>query len=71
MTSSELRQGRRTKKWTQGELAEKLGVSQAYVSLLEKNRRPVPESLARKAVSLLDLPASTLPVRADAPGTRR
>jgi transcriptional regulator with XRE-family HTH domain len=67
MTGSELRQGRRTKKWTQGELAEKLGISQAYVSLLEKNRRPVPESLARKAVSLLDLPASTLPVRTDAP----
>jgi transcriptional regulator with XRE-family HTH domain len=67
MTGSELRQGRRTKKWTQGELAEKLGVSQAYVSLLEKKRRPVPESLARKAVSLLDLPASTLPVRTDAP----
>ena len=67
MTGGELRQGRRTKKWTQGELAHKLGVSQAYVSLLEKNLRPVPESLARKAVSLLDLPPSTLPVRSDAP----
>ena len=65
MTGGELRQGRKTKKWTQGELAEKLGVSQAYVSLLEKNRRTVPQSLARKAVSLLDLPASTLPVRTD------
>jgi transcriptional regulator with XRE-family HTH domain len=65
MTGGDLRHGRRTKKWTQGELARKLGVSQAYVSLLEKNRRTVPASLARKAASLLELPASTLPVRTD------
>jgi len=54
------------KKWTQSGLAEKLGVSQAYVSLMETNRRPVPESLARKAAWLLHLSASTLPVSSNA-----
>lgn len=65
MTGGELRQGRLTKSWTQAKLAKRLGVSQAYVSLLEKNRRRVPESLARAAVSLLGLPASTLPIKPD------
>ena len=65
MTGEDLRHGRRLRKWTQSELATKLGVSQAYVSLLEANRRPLPEQLARKVVSLLGLPATALPVRSD------
>jgi transcriptional regulator with XRE-family HTH domain len=65
MSGSELQRGRLKMGWRQSDLAKKLGVSQAYVSLLEKDRRPVPEVLARKAVSALGLPASTLPVRTD------
>jgi transcriptional regulator with XRE-family HTH domain len=65
MTGSELRNGRLAKGWTQGQLADRLGVSQTYVSLLEAGQRPVRESLARQAVSLLDLPANTLPVGSD------
>lgn len=65
MTGDDLLRGRSSKRWTQSQLAEKLGLSQTYVSLLEAGRRPVGESLARRAASLLDLPASTLPVRPD------
>jgi transcriptional regulator with XRE-family HTH domain len=47
---------------TQGTLAQKLGVSQGYVSLLERNRRPVPPRLAAKVAAVLAMPATALPV---------
>jgi transcriptional regulator with XRE-family HTH domain len=62
MSGSELRDARVGKKWNQADLAGRLAVSQAYVSLLESGQRPVPERLTRKLVSVLGLPASTLPV---------
>jgi transcriptional regulator with XRE-family HTH domain len=65
MSGGDLREARAAKQWTQGDLARKLDVSQAYVSLLESGQRPLPERLARKLVTVLGLPASTLPVSAD------
>jgi transcriptional regulator with XRE-family HTH domain len=62
MTGRDLRSGREKKGWTQNQAAPKLGVSQPYLSLLEKGLRPVPRSLARKAVNVYDLPPTTLPV---------
>jgi transcriptional regulator with XRE-family HTH domain len=62
MTGRELRTGRKQRGWTQAELAERLGVSQGYVCLLERAQRPVPAALAQKATRLLDLPATALPV---------
>lgn len=62
MSGGDLRQARTVRGWTQGDLARRLDVSQAYVSLLESDRRPVPGPLVRKLVSILELPASTLPV---------
>ena len=47
---------------TQREVARLLRVTQAYVSLLERGRRPVPKQLARAAVLLLGGPATALPV---------
>ena len=62
MSGGDLRQARTAKGWTQDDLARRLDVSQAYVSLLESDRRPVPGPLVRKLVSILERPASALPV---------
>ena len=62
MTGKHLRGGREQKGWTQEEAASRLGVSQPYLSLLEKGMRRVPEKLARKAATAYSLSAATLPV---------
>ena len=61
MTGKDLKSGREQKGWTQEEAATRLSVSQPYLSLLEKGARPVPNKLARKAVSAFGLSATTLP----------
>ena len=66
MTGRDVRQARKQKRWTQADLAEKLGVTQAYVSLLESDRRDVPRRLQPKLVALLHLPANELPLTGDA-----
>ncbi len=62
MTGTDLRSGRQQKSWTQEQAALKLGVSQPYLSLLEKGMRRVPEKLSRKAATLYGLSATKLPV---------
>lgn len=62
MTGAEVLEGRERRGWQQKELAERLGVSQGYVSLLESGRRPVSKRLAAKLVSLLSLSPSALPL---------
>ena len=62
MTGEQLRSGRERKGWTQEQASTALGVSQPYLSLLERGERPVPEKLARKATSVYRLPATALPV---------
>jgi transcriptional regulator with XRE-family HTH domain len=52
---------RRRRGWTQAEAGARLGVSQAYVALLEKGHRRFPPKLARKAVRLFKLSAGLLP----------
>ena len=66
MSASWLRAVRRQKGWTQRQAAEKLGVSQPYLSLLEKGRRPLTKHLLRKLQRHFDVPATELPV--EAPG---
>jgi transcriptional regulator with XRE-family HTH domain len=61
MTGRDLKMGRLQKGWTQQEAASRLGVSQPYFSLLEKELRRVPEKLARKAATVFRLSAVTLP----------
>ncbi len=48
--------------WAQAHLAEKLGVTQAYLSLMESGKRRVPPRLARRLTGLLDLPPTMLPL---------
>ena len=62
MTGTDLQGGREQKGWTQEQAARKLGVSQPYLSLLEKGTRRVPEKLARKAATLYGLSAAKLPM---------
>lgn len=63
MTGADLQSGREQKGWTQERAARKLGVSQPYLSLLEKGIRQVPEKLARKAAVLYGLPAAKWPMK--------
>ena len=62
MTGTDLKSGREKKGWTQDQAARRLGVSQPYLSLLEKGARRVPEKLARKAMTAYRLSPTTLPV---------
>jgi len=48
--------------WSQKKVAERLGVSQAYVAMLEKGSRPLTERLARKFVSATQSSAILLPL---------
>jgi transcriptional regulator with XRE-family HTH domain len=63
MNGQELREARLHKGWTQQETAEKLGVTQAYLSMLERGRRALPYSLVRKSVGALHAPPTALPLR--------
>jgi transcriptional regulator with XRE-family HTH domain len=63
MNGQGLREARLYKDWTQRETAEKLGVTQAYLSMLERGRRVLPYSLARRAVEVLHASPTALPLR--------
>jgi transcriptional regulator with XRE-family HTH domain len=62
VSNHDLRHGRKQARLTQKGAAARLGVSQPYLSLLEKGSRPVPQALARKATRLYRLPATALPL---------
>lgn len=62
MSGTDVARARKARGWKQRDLARKLGVSQPYVSLLERNRRAVPHGLARRLSHVLDLSPSTLPI---------
>ena len=64
MDGEALRKRREQRAWTQAEAAARLGVSQTYVALLEKGRRPLTPKLARRAVRVLKLSPALLPVSA-------
>jgi transcriptional regulator with XRE-family HTH domain len=63
MTGKDLQEGRTQKGWTQDEAARRLGVSQPYLSLLEKGSRRVPVKLAHKASTLFELSPTRLPMK--------
>ena len=57
----DIRRAREARGLTQAQAAERLGVSQGYVSLLESGRRPVSHRLARTLGRTLGLSPSALP----------
>ena len=54
---------RKAKGWTQQKMASKLGVSQAYLSLLESGRRHPSPRLWNRLARLFDLPPTLVPPR--------
>src|SRR5437879_8122378 len=63
MDGTMLRDARLRKKWTQQDAAQALGVTQAYLSMLEKGHRAVSDRLALKAQKMLNLPPTVLPLQ--------
>ncbi|MFZ0497980.1 MAG: helix-turn-helix transcriptional regulator [Steroidobacteraceae bacterium] len=62
MHYEQLKAGRLRATLTQKQAAERLGVSQPYLSQLEKGERPVTAELALAATALYRLPATALPL---------
>src|SRR5215813_11502790 len=62
MKPQELRNARLTKGWGQTEAAARLGVSQAYVNMLERGKRSVTPRMMRKFVQVYSLSPEALPV---------
>ncbi len=62
MTAQEFRKARQNRKWSQQKLAEKLGISQGYVALLERGKRGFSSSLSRKAIRVLNMNPTALPI---------
>src|SRR5262249_44384972 len=65
MTGIQLVLGRRQKGWSQQKAASRLGVSQPYLSLLEKGERAVTEELAHRAAHVFGLSPVALPMKAN------
>lgn len=59
--AAEMKRAREARGWTQAEAAERLGVSQAYVSLLESGARPVSPRLASSVRRTFGLSPAALP----------
>lgn len=71
MNGEELREARLARGWTQEGAAERLGVTQAYLSMLESGRRVLPRGLVRLAVGLMHAPATALPLPGAGMGARQ
>lgn len=67
MTGTALREARLHKGWTQTRAAKELGVSQAYVALLEKGRRQPSPSLSGRLVRELGVAPTIVPAEACKP----
>lgn len=65
MQPEQLRSARQAAGWTQQQAAERLGVSQAYLALLERGRRPVTARLASNIAKVYYLGPAALPLEAE------
>lgn len=57
-----LKEARKSKGWTQEQMAVRLGVSQTYLSLLENGRRTVSPRVVKRLQRQLKIPPTELPV---------
>src|SRR5882757_1371954 len=65
MTGTDLKTARLKTSWTQQQAASLLGLTQAYLSMLERGQRPVTSSLAARALKVFDLPPTVLPLESE------
>ena len=68
MDGNMLKEARLKKNWTQEQAALALDVTQAYLSMLEQGHRPVSERFVRRALGVLNLPPTALPLRSEEVG---
>jgi transcriptional regulator with XRE-family HTH domain len=61
MRPRDLRAGRLRRGWNQVEAASRLRVSQSYLAMLERGRRPLTPKLARRAARLYDIAPTAVP----------
>ena len=62
VTGDELKNARKASAWTQAQAAARLGVTQAYLSMVERGERAVSSEIASKAVEVFEVPATALPL---------
>jgi len=62
VTGDVLKNARKASAWTQAQAAARLGVTQAYLSMVERGERAVSSELASKAVEVFEVPATALPI---------
>lgn len=62
MAAIGLKEARLERGWSQQETAARLGVTQAYLSMVENGRRRPSERLVRKLLQYVSVPATTLPL---------
>jgi transcriptional regulator with XRE-family HTH domain len=68
MNGQQLRAAREQRHWTQVKAAERLGVSQPYLALLETGKREFGPRLVRRLAKVLKLGPTVLPLREKMPG---
>lgn len=71
MSPTQLRLARKAAGLTQQQAAARIGVSQAYLALLERGRRRLTEKLTLAFVGLYHLPSTALPLEQLSSGTPR
>ena len=62
MTGAQLKSVRKASSWTQARAADRLGVTQAYLSMVERGTRAVSLELASRVLEVFEVPATALPV---------
>jgi transcriptional regulator with XRE-family HTH domain len=62
MTGNDLKSARNALNWTQAEAAHRLGVTQAYLSMVERGSRPVSDDLTSAVLRIFPLPATARPI---------
>jgi transcriptional regulator with XRE-family HTH domain len=66
MNGADFKKFRRTAKLTQKQAASRLGLTQAYLSMVESGRRPISPGMVDHVLQVFDLPPTALPMETQA-----